>query len=401
MAISLLGTALDVCSQAEQQSVILMKSKVLDAHKLTPVPYVNVYLQRGHRGTSCNEHGEFSLQIDKAQGSDTLVFSAIGYDTYKKSANQLLDFPDAAILLEEATIDLHEVVVTAQAPVDIIRKAMLSRAVNYDTMPHKLRGVYRIADRENGVYTRLAEAAVDIYDADYMKKDSRVVDYLAVRHSKDYRTYRWKMDNLNSRTVEALLKPDLIKRPTRATHANGFEKGFFYAFEGYSVLDGKELLIISATRNPAYPWANYNATFYVRAEDLAIMRVDRDYSIPRPNWAKNEGMKTRITRDQLILQYKDFNGKLYLNHFTWNLEGDVVNEANGDKVIKFTRHEALSIDAISSDRPGKIRRAWSDDIYKMQEPYNALLWDAFPSPASGLFTEATQELNEKGKLWKK
>jgi hypothetical protein len=380
------------------QGNILIRGRILDAKKREPVPFVNVYLKKSQRGTSSSETGEFTIHLKTEDLSDTLILSAIGYKTNRVPSQTLAKSEEQLILLDEDLVNLKEVTVTADAAVDIIRKAIENRSETYAISPHRLQGVYRIADREDGAYTRLIEAAVNIYDKDYMNEDSRIVDYVAIRQSNDYRTFRWKMDKLNSRTVEELLKPDLIKRPTRATHPNGFKKGFFYAFERYSVLDGKEIMVISATKNPAYEWPNYNATFYVRAEDLAIVRVDRDYSIPRPNWAREYGVKTRITRDQLILQYKDYKGKLYLNSLTWNLSGDVVDEKSGEKVIKFERIEELNIEKVLHEPPGVIRSAWDKDIYKMHEPYNAAFWESFPIANTQLFTNVTKELDERENL---
>ncbi len=389
---------LGVYFESLAQDDFFLRGRILDAKKREPVPYVNVYLKKSQRGTSSSETGQFTIHLNETELSDTLILSAIGYKTNRIASNELTKSQEQLIFLSEDIVNLNEVTVTAGAAVDIIRKAIQNRPDNYGITPHKLRGIYRIADREDGAYTRLIEAAVNIYDKDYMNKDSRIVDYVAIRQSNDYRMFRWKMDQLNSRTVEELLKPDLIKRPTRSTHPNGFKKGFSYAFEGYSVLDGKEILVISATKNPAYAWPNYNATFYVRSEDRAIVRVDRDYSIPRPNWAREDGVKTRITKDQLILQYKDFNGKLYLNYLAWNLSGDVVNEKSGEKVIKFERIEELNVEEISHEKPGKIRTAWRKDIYQMEEPYNAAFWESFPIANTQLFTDVTKELGERENL---
>lgn len=378
----------------------LVDGRLLDIKTREGIPFVSIYFLKSQHGTSSDDHGYFSLRLNKTYLSDTLVFSAIGYKTSKKTLSEVGGTANHIIYLEEDIVNLNEVTVMAKPAVEIIKQAMKNRARNYGTEPHKLAGLYRISDRENGAYVRLAEAAIAIYDEDYLKKDSRAVDYLALRHSRDFRTFQWKMDNLNSRTVEELLKPDLIKRPTRATHPNGFEKGFFYAFERYATLEGQEVYLISATKNPAYEWPNYNAVFYVRAEDLAIIRVDRDYSISRPHWAKAENVITKITKDQLILKYKEQDGKLYLNYFLWNLEGEVVAEKNKNKVISFERKEELNIHGVSFEEQKKIRTAWDKDIYKMTESYNAAFWENHPVSNTQLFKDVTKELDEREDLQK-
>jgi hypothetical protein len=129
-----------------------LNGKVPDAKKRIPVPYVNVYLQFARQGTSCNESGEFNIHLDRSHFSDTLIFSAIGYNTYQVAANGL-PVSEITVLLEEATIDLNEVAIAALSPVDIIRKAMRNRAENYGTAP------------------RLAVTAVDIYDVPDRRED--------------------------------------------------------------------------------------------------------------------------------------------------------------------------------------------------------------------------------------
>lgn len=379
-----------------QDNPTLVRGVIYDLQTRKLVPYVSIYLKQSQQGTSATERGEFSIRIKNGL-SDTLIFSAIGYKTLK-IASPTSDTLFQTIYLEENVVELSTVTVSAHRAVDIIRQAMRNREKTYGTEPHKLTGIYRIADKEDGAYVRLAEAAIDIYDSDYMKKDSRIVDYLAVRHSQDFRTFRWEMDKLNSRTVEELLKPDLIKRPTRATHQNGFEKGFFYTFEGYSNLNDKEIYIISAKRNPAYEWPNYDATFYVRAEDLAIVRVDRDYSIARPNWAKEHDVKTKILKDHLILKYNDVDGKLYLDYFLWNLKGEVIEEKSGGKLISFERSEELNIHQVSFATAQMTRPAWDRDFYKMTEPYNSSVWDNFTVSDTQLFKDVSKELAEKENL---
>ncbi len=379
-----------------QSDYTLIRGIVYDIETRKPVPYVSIYLRQSQQGTSASEFGEFSFRV-KHEIKDTLIFSAIGYKSLKIASSKV-DTLFQTIYLKENATELSTATISSQKAVDIIRQAMRNREKTYGTEPHKLTGIYRIADKEDGAYVRLAEGAIDIYDNDYMRKDSRIVDYLAVRHSQDFRTFRWKMDKTNFRTVEELLKPDLIKRPTRATHQNGFERGFLYTFEGYSTLDNKEIYIISAKRNPAYEWANYDATFFVRAEDLAIVRIDRDYSIARPNWAKEHGFKTKILNDQLLLKYKDVDGSLYLDYFLWNLKGDVIDEKTGVKLISFERSEELNIHQVSFTTAKKIRPAWDRDFYKMTEPYNSSIWDNLLGSDTQLFKDVSKELTEKKNL---
>ncbi|MBX2843491.1 MAG: carboxypeptidase-like regulatory domain-containing protein [Flammeovirgaceae bacterium] len=379
--------------------IITIKGKILDAQTKEEIPFVNIYYPKSNVGTSSDVEGDFSIQIKKQDFSDTLVISAIGYKTNKVPTFEMLNHSDQILYLEEDVLTLDEITVSAIPAVEVIKLAMAKRKNNYGIAPHKLSGTYRITDQENGAYVRLLEAAVAIYDPNYLKKNSRIVDYLATRQSKDFRTFKWKVDKFNKRNADELLKPDLIKRPTRATHPNGFEKGFFYKFENYSILNNEDVFVISATKNPTMQWPNYNATFYIRIKDYAILRVDRDYNIGRPNWARAPNVITDITKDQLILKYKEINGKLYLNYFLWNLKGNILEARNAKKITSFERNEELNIHSVTLTKLKRTPKTWEDDIYKIVEPYNQELWENHPISNTQLFREVSKELEEKQDLY--
>lgn len=377
---------------------VIIKGETRDSLSKVEIPYVNIYFLKSNEGTSSNTIGNFSIQISKRNLSDTLVFSAIGYRLLKLSVVEMINRSTQTFFLEEDILPLDEVTVSAIPAADIIKRAMVGRKNNYMVIPHKLSGIYRITDQEDGAYVRLLEAAVDIYDSNYLKKNSRIVDYLGLRQSKDFRTYKWKLNKLNTRNVDELLKPDLIKRPTRATHSNGFKKGFFYKLEKYALLNNEEVYVISAKKNPALQWPNYDATFYVRVEDLAILRVDRTYNIGRPNWAKAPNALTSITEDKLILKYKEVDGRLYLNYFLWKLKGIVLDTKNDEKLINFERKEELDIHSISLDKLKKEPNVQENDIYAMDVPYNEQFWENYPVSNTELFKDVTRELKEKQDL---
>ncbi|WP_026464981.1 S41 family peptidase [Adhaeribacter aquaticus] len=378
----------------------ILGGKILNSSNKEGIPFANIFYQNSKQGTSSDAEGRFSLQLNKEPATDTLCISAIGFKTLKFSTRNVLTQPNQLFYLKEDPIFLETITIKAASAVEVVKRAMNQRSLNYEIHPHILSGLYRITDKENNDYVRLLEAAVDIYDDAFLKKDSRVVNYLALRQSKDFRTYKSEMDNQNSRTLEELLKPDLIKRPTRASHPNGFSKGFTYTHERYTMLNQEEVYVISATKNPAYSWANYNATFYVRVKDLAIIQVERDYNIGRPNWAKSDHTTTRISKDQLILKYKEINSKLYLNYFSWLLKGEIIDEKTNKKIVGFERNEELTIQDVTLGKGKSARKAWNKDIYQMQEPYRQDFWDKYPVTNTRLFQEVTHQLEKREDLSK-
>lgn len=57
--------------------------KVVDSKTLEALPFVNVYLNNTTIGTVADDNGEFNLNTIKERGTCELVFSFVGYETYK------------------------------------------------------------------------------------------------------------------------------------------------------------------------------------------------------------------------------------------------------------------------------------------------------------------------------
>ena len=342
-----------------------VQGQVVDQRTKQAIPYATVALREALIGTNTDAHGHFRLRVGQAHGKDTVRVSAIGYQSASIAVRAWQSGSYSPIIfLRDTVLRLADVVVKAPPPaVDIIRQAMANRSNTCLTKPHKLEGLYRIADRENGTYVRLTEAAIAVYDEDWMKKDSRVVDYLAFRQSTDYRRYPWHNQRDDFRRVEGVLQVDFIKRPTRATHDNGFSKGFAYELTGYTTYDDQDVYVITARPRPQATWANYTAVFYVRRSDGAILQVDRDYTIPRHNWVDTDSTVTKMTRDWISLRYQEQDHKMRLQSCVIVLGGDVLRRRDQTKIMDFERSQEVIFSSLHHQRMPRGLTPLSDDEF--------------------------------------
>ena len=111
-----------------------------------------------------NEEGTFAFPLNALNETDTLVISAIGYQTAEIPIHQPSPL---RVSLRDTTYTLSEVAVraiTAEALLDSVAK---HRRENYPDQPYGLEGFYRVSYRENGTYVRLLEMAMVIYDPDF------------------------------------------------------------------------------------------------------------------------------------------------------------------------------------------------------------------------------------------
>ena len=114
----LLGNELSAIAASGNRVLLLpvegyIRGSVVVAEDSSPLPLANVRLEGTNCGTATKEDGTFALKVP-ASGAWNLVVSAIGYETYRQtieiSPGQTLSL---SITLEESTIEMNEVVVTA------------------------------------------------------------------------------------------------------------------------------------------------------------------------------------------------------------------------------------------------------------------------------------------------
>ena len=53
------------------------------------VPYVNIYASQSNFGEVTDSNGRAEIDLNKISSSDTILFSCIGYETYKISRREL------------------------------------------------------------------------------------------------------------------------------------------------------------------------------------------------------------------------------------------------------------------------------------------------------------------------
>jgi hypothetical protein len=77
---------------------------VVHSQTKAPIPYVNIWVEGEENGTTADLRGRYRLDID---GSHTLIFSAVGFETTRISTDSLTE----KVLLDPSQINLDEVVI--------------------------------------------------------------------------------------------------------------------------------------------------------------------------------------------------------------------------------------------------------------------------------------------------
>lgn len=94
---------------------LLLTGQLQDQRTHLPIPFVSLGIKGKNVGTVADEKGHFSLHIPTSLASDSLTFSAIGYQTQAFAIAQLTTTQQRTFLLIEKSTALQEVVVRARA----------------------------------------------------------------------------------------------------------------------------------------------------------------------------------------------------------------------------------------------------------------------------------------------
>ncbi len=113
-----------------------LKGLILDADKLTPLPYTNIVILKHALGTVSNEVGEFSLDITNLDKQDSISFQYIGYQSLNITIAQfdsISTYSNSIIYLKEDILNLNEVFVFSDPPKakSIIKKMVENIDDNY------------------------------------------------------------------------------------------------------------------------------------------------------------------------------------------------------------------------------------------------------------------------------
>ena len=108
-------------------------SVVIDSETKEKIPYVNIWVENENIGTTSNENGEFKFAID---GTKTILFSAIGFETRKISSDSI----KSILELKPFITELNEVVIKSKKQkkklvVGEFKKSKISNYFGCGTIP--------------------------------------------------------------------------------------------------------------------------------------------------------------------------------------------------------------------------------------------------------------------------
>lgn len=103
------STLLFCCLQFFSLGQTTLNGKIINKKNNEPIPYVNIGIPKHAQGTVSDDEGHYQLIFNDSK--DTVIISAIGFFTQKKTVNELLQNGD--IFLQQQIHEIKEINLTA------------------------------------------------------------------------------------------------------------------------------------------------------------------------------------------------------------------------------------------------------------------------------------------------
>ena len=364
-----------LCFIDAQGQIVTISAKALDKETKEPLPFASVGIRGKPIGTITNLQGEFDFHFPQSLSNETFVISMLGYANYEVTAASLLQTKPEEILLEKSTTLLNPVVVSdTLSGGDILRIALLRMETNYPSEPYLVDAFYRDLKKIGDTYVSLLESAIRIYDEDFREPRNKSklrerVQLVEVRRSIGY-SYKFTKYFDEGNLLEEMLIMNNIRYRQFPTEEIFFEK-MVERLKG-TTFNGREVFVIHFEDMD-------NFTAYIDTQTFGILHFEYEFNTVRP-FGKKQGMISKFVGLKKIVDYKFYEGKLYLNYMK------VISKINWHDIktdeLKFETQldQFLLVNQVFPNTDERIPITAKMRRYGLQYqdlPYNKEFWDKY------------------------
>ena len=352
---------------------ITVSGKVIDKDTREPLPYASVWVRGKPVGTITNVQGEFDFHLPAEYRNEMMVVSMLSFSSYEAPVWSLVD-QSLTIQLEETTQVLAEVVVKdSLMSGDILRIALSRVEQNFPMEPYLLDGFYRDTKKLGGTYISLLEAAIKIFDEDYMEPRNKFklrerVALLEVRRSLGYSskfTTYFDEDNL----LEDLLLNNNVR------YRQFPDEDIFFTTlrrEKNTYYNGHPVYVIVQKNG-------YNLKVFVDTENYSIIHVEYERE-QSERWGKRRGLVGKFVNIKKTIDFKAYQGKMYLNYLTVDSRINWYDQKTDALRFETELHQQLLINQVypkTEKRIGTTEKMKNYGLQYQDLPYNKAFWDNY------------------------
>jgi hypothetical protein len=393
----LLFLALFLLSTFTVAQDITISGRVTDAETKEPLPFASVWIKSKTIGTITNAQGDFDFHIPAEFRNETLVVSMLGYNDFESGVNLLNTDEPLHVRLESSLVLLNELVVRdSLTGGDILQHALSRIEDNYPMEPFLMEGFYRDIKKVGGTYISLLEAAVDIYDDSYKRprNQHKLREGVRLREVRKSIGYENKFTSFFD---QANLLEDLLLHNT-IRYRQIEEREEMYSImkrDRDSYYNGNEIFVISYS-------GEYFLKIFVDKSDYSIIHLEfeRDGSDNIPGRKKN--MASRFTGIKKTLDFKQIDGKMYLNYISVTSKVDWYDPKTNEVKFNTELFQQLLINHVIPNTDEAISSVEKMSNYGLQYQhgsYNKKFWKKYNViKDTPLDQKIVQDLEKEGPL---
>ena len=370
-ALSIILFSLTVfCVKAQR---ITLSTRVQDKVTSEPLPFASVGIKGKSISTVTNLQGEFDFHFPPEYRNEILVISMLGYENFEAPIWSLLDSKPETIDMNKSTTVLQEVVVSDSLMGGEIVKIALARVENNFPMePFLMDGFYRDVKKVAGTSISLLEAAVKIYDENYIEPRNKEklrerVKLVEVRKSLGY-------DNKFAPYFhqQNLLEDLLLHNNIRYRQIDG-DEDFFENLkrEEDSHYNGHEIFVVSHTED-------FSLKIFIDKATYAITHLE--YEVSGDNRERKKNLVSKHVTYRKTLDFRPFDGKMFLNYITVVTKEKWYDDVTSEFKFETELEQHLLINQVDPKTQERISSTDKMRNYGLQfqdYPYNKLFWDDY------------------------
>jgi hypothetical protein len=272
------------------------------------IAQVSVSAAGGSEAVVTNEDGVFSLKSDRRV--DEIVVSHVGYRTQRVKVD-VSSKKTLNILLQPASVQLHEVVVWTNNPKELMNAAISRIPQNYSKRPELLNCFYRETAMKRQHYITVAEGVVDMYKTAYNGYNGK--DRVAIRKGRRLLSPK-QNDTLGVKVIGGPVQPiqlDVVKNLDFLLNDEELSMYDFSLLPPEMIDDREQLVVAIKPHSTAYDYALYFGRFYIDRETLAFTRVELELDMRNREKAtrcmlvrKPFGVRFRPKELSCVINYK-------------------------------------------------------------------------------------------------
>jgi len=379
--------------KSDQQTILTLKGKVVDAETGTPLVFASVAVTGSNVAIVTNIDGEFTLKIGTELASGNLEVSFLGYKNKVVPISSMRDNGYKNVIsMESAPIPIKEIVVRPLNPEEIVEKAISRIGKNYENVPNLMTAFYRETIRKNRTYVSIGEAVLEIFKAPY-NSDVRfdAARIYKGRKGSDVERMDTVLFKLQGGTT-SVLQLDIAKNTEQVLTIDAM-KYYDYSIGGIIEIDGKPHYGIDFVQKPSVDMPLFMGTLYIEMDSYALTEAEFGYNVSdkaaaqsifirkkplgmevtpelvsyRTKYREQDG-KWYFTYSRAEVKFKvDWKKKLFNTYYT-TMSEMAITDRTAEEVIKFAGKEKLKYTDVFSERVSAFTDPdfWGD--YNVIEP---------------------------------